>query len=183
MVDVDATIVTTMVLYLLGMIGVGVWMYRRTHNLDDFVLGGRSLGTVPAALSAQASDMSGWLLLGLPGAIYAAGLGEAWIGIGLLIGTYLNWKLVASRLRTYTERAGNSVTLSAYFENRFEDKTRMLRLVSAWSPSSSSRSTSRPDWSRAGCCSSSSSTSTWTRRSSSAPPSSSSTPCSVGSWP
>jgi sodium/proline symporter len=131
MVDVDAAIVTTMVLYLLGMVGVGVWMYRRTHNLDDFVLGGRSLGTLPAALSAQASDMSGWLLLGLPGAIYAAGLGEAWIGIGLLIGTYLNWRFVASRLRTYTERAGNSVTLSAYFENRFEDRTRMLRLVSA----------------------------------------------------
>jgi sodium/proline symporter len=86
---------------------------------------------LPAALSAQASDMSGWLLLGLPGAIYAAGLGEAWIGIGLLIGTYLNWRFVASRLRTYTERAGNSVTLSAYFENRFEDRTRMLRLVSA----------------------------------------------------
>jgi sodium/proline symporter len=131
MVDVDAAIVTTMALYLLGMVGVGVWMYRRTHNLDDFVLGGRTLGTLPAALSAQASDMSGWLLLGLPGAIYLSGLGEAWIGIGLLIGTYLNWRFVASRLRTYTERAGNSVTLSAYFENRFEDGSRMLRLGSA----------------------------------------------------
>jgi sodium/proline symporter len=131
MVDVSAAVVTTMALYLLGMVGVGVWMYRRTKNLDDFVLGGRSLGTFPAALSAQASDMSGWLLLGLPGAIYVAGLGEAWIGIGLLIGTYLNWKFVASRLRTYTERAGNAVTLSAYFENRFEDRTRLLRLVSA----------------------------------------------------
>jgi sodium/proline symporter len=131
MVDVDAAIVTTMVLYLLGMVAVGVWMYRRTTDLEGFVLGGRTLGTLPAALSAQASDMSGWLLLGLPGAIYLSGLGEAWIGIGLLIGTYLNWRFVASRLRTYTERAGNAVTLSAYFENRFEDGTRMLRLGSA----------------------------------------------------
>lgn len=131
MVDASATVVTTMVLYLLGMIGVGVWTYRRTHGLGDFVLGGRSLGSFPSALSAQASDMSGWLLLGLPGAIYVSGLGASWIGIGLLIGTYLNWRFVASRLRTATEAAGDSVTLSAYFENRFEDRTRLLRVVSA----------------------------------------------------
>jgi sodium/proline symporter len=131
MVEVSATVVTTMVLYLVGMIAVGVWMYRRTNDLSDFVLGGRQLGTVPAALSAQASDMSGWLLLGLPGAIYASGLGEAWIGIGLLVGTYLNWRFVARRLRAATEAADDSVTLSAYFESRFEDRTRLLRLVSA----------------------------------------------------
>lgn len=131
MVDVSGPVVTTMVLYLLGMVAVGLWVYRRTTSLDDFVLGGRTLGSVPSALSAQASDMSGWLLLGLPGAIYVSGVGAAWIGIGLLVGTYLNWKFVASRLRTYTEAAGNAVTLSAYFENRFEDRTRLLRLVSA----------------------------------------------------
>ena len=131
MVEVSGAVVTTMALYLMMMIGIGVWVYKRTTNLDDFVLGGRSLGSVPAALSAQASDMSGWLLLGLPGAIYVSGIGASWIGIGLLAGTYANWKWVAPRLRTYTELAGNSVTLSAYFENRFEDKTRMLRLVSA----------------------------------------------------
>ncbi|MFA9429545.1 sodium/proline symporter PutP [Egicoccus sp. AB-alg2] len=131
MVEVSAPVVTTMVLYLAGMIGVGVWMFRRTNDLGDYVLGGRSLGTVPAALSAQASDMSGWLLLGLPGAIYAAGLGEAWIGIGLLIGTYLNWLLVAGRLRTFTEHADDALTLSAYFEARFEDRTRLLRITSA----------------------------------------------------
>ncbi|WP_052664489.1 sodium/proline symporter PutP [Nitriliruptor alkaliphilus] len=131
MVEVSGTVVTTMLLYLAGMIGVGVWTYRRTQGLGDFVLGGRSLGSVPSALSAQASDMSGWLLLGLPGAIYVSGLGASWIGIGLLAGTYLNWKFVASRLRTATEAAGDSVTLSAYFENRFEDRTRLLRVTSA----------------------------------------------------
>ncbi len=131
MFDVDGAVITTMTIYLLMMVGIGVWMYLRTSNLDDFVLGGRSLGSLPAALSAQASDMSGWLLLGLPGAIYVSGIGASWIGIGLLIGTWANWKFVASRLRTYTERAGNSVTLSAYFENRFEDKSRTLRAVSA----------------------------------------------------
>jgi sodium/proline symporter len=131
MADVDAAVVVTMAAYLLGMVAVGVWMYRRTDSLDDFVLGGRSLGSVPAALSAQASDMSGWLLLGLPGAVYVAGIGASWIGIGLLIGTYLNWRFVAARLRTYTERAGNSITLSDYFERRFEDRSRVLRLVSA----------------------------------------------------
>lgn len=131
MVEVDSAVVVTMALYLIGMIGVGVWMYRRTDSLDGFVLGGRSLGPVPAALSAQASDMSGWLLLGLPGAIYVSGLGESWIGIGLLVGTYLNWRFVAERLRTYTQRANNSITLSDYFEHRFEDRTRLLRIVSA----------------------------------------------------
>ncbi|GGI09755.1 sodium:solute symporter family transporter [Egicoccus halophilus] len=131
MVEVSVPVVTAMVLYLVGMVGVGIWMYRRTHDLGDFVLGGRSLGTYPAALSAQASDMSGWLLLGLPGAIYASGLGEAWIGIGLLIGTYLNWLLVAGRLRTFSEQAGDALTLSAYVEHRFEDRTRLLRPTSA----------------------------------------------------
>jgi len=131
MVDVDLAVITTMTLYLIGMIAVGVAMYRRTDSLDNYILGGRSLGPWPAALSAQASDMSGWLLLGLPGAIYAGGIGESWIGIGLLVGTYLNWKFVAQRLRTYTERASNAITLSDYFESRFEDRSRMLRMVSA----------------------------------------------------
>lgn len=129
--SLSAPAVTTFVIYLIGMVGIGLWVYKRTSNLSDFVLGGRSLGSGTAALSAQASDMSGWLLLGLPGAIYATGVGASWIGIGLLVGTYLNWKFVAGRLRTYTERADDAVTLSAYFESRFEDRTRMLRVVSA----------------------------------------------------
>lgn len=117
--------------------GIGVWVYQRNKNLSDFVLGGRSLGSWVAALSAQASDMSGWLLLGLPGAAYAGGLGAGWIAVGLAIGTYFNWRLIASRLRIYTEHAGalqndgGSITLSEYFENRFEDRSHALRVISA----------------------------------------------------
>ncbi len=123
--------------YLLGMMGIGVWVYRRNKSLTDFVLGGRSLGSWVAALSAQASDMSGWLLLGLPGAAYVGGLGAGWIAVGLAIGTYFNWRLIASRLRIYTEQAGaleqegGSITLSEYFESRFEDRSHMLRVISA----------------------------------------------------
>ena len=123
--------------YLLGMMGIGVWVYQRNKSLTDFVLGGRGLNSWVAALSAQASDMSGWLLLGLPGAAYVGGLGAGWIAVGLAIGTYFNWRLVAARLRIYTEHAGalqhegGSITLSEYFENRFEDRTHLLRVISA----------------------------------------------------
>lgn len=122
---------TTFVIYFLVLIAIGLWVFRRTQTLGDYLLGGRGLNTPTAALSAQASDMSGWLLLGLPGAVYAAGVGATWIAIGLAIGTYLNWKFVAPRLRTYTERADDALTLSAYFDNRFEDRTRLLRVISA----------------------------------------------------
>lgn len=122
---------TTFLVYFVVLVVIGVRVYKRTSTLGDFVLGGRGLNTPTAALSAQASDMSGWLLLGLPGAVYAAGIGATWIAIGLAIGTYLNWKFVAPRLRVYTERADDALTLSAYFESRFSDGTRLLRLVSA----------------------------------------------------
>ncbi|WP_129669476.1 sodium/proline symporter PutP [Phytoactinopolyspora endophytica] len=131
MINVSAPIVTTFVVYLIAMVAIGIWVYRRTHSFTDFALGGRKLNAPTAALSAQASDMSGWLLLGLPGAVYAAGIGATWIAVGLAVGTYLNWKFVAPRLRTYTERAKDAVSLSAYLEERFEDRTRMLRIVSA----------------------------------------------------
>lgn len=131
MFDISGPVLTTFVVYLVGMIVIGVWVYRRTNTLADFALGGRTLNAPTAALSAQASDMSGWLLLGLPGAVYASGIGASWIAIGLAIGTYLNWLLVAPRLRTYTERARDAVSLSAYLEERFEDRTRLLRTVSA----------------------------------------------------
>ncbi|WP_200881413.1 sodium:solute symporter family transporter [Nocardia otitidiscaviarum] len=131
MVELDAVTLTTFVIYLVAMVAIGVWVYRRTATLADFALGGRKLNAPTAALSAQASDMSGWLLLGLPGAVYAAGIGATWIAVGLAVGTYLNWLFVAPRLRTYTERAGNAVSLSSYFESRFEDRTRLLRVVSA----------------------------------------------------
>ncbi|AKJ08714.1 PAS/PAC sensor protein [Streptomyces incarnatus] len=131
MFDVSAPIVATFLVYVAVMIGTGVWAYTRTRTFADFALGGRRLSAFVAALSAGASDMSGWLFLAFPGAVYAAGVGAGWIAAGLVIGTYLNWLFVAPRLRTYTERAHNAVSLSAYLEERFEDRTRMLRMVSA----------------------------------------------------
>lgn len=131
MVELSGPIVTTFIVYLIAMILIGVWVYNRTKTLSDFALGGRSLNAPTAALSAQASDMSGWLLMGLPGAIYAAGLGQAWMAVGLAAGTYANWRIIAPRLRTYTERAHNAISLSAYFESRFEDRTHLLRVISA----------------------------------------------------
>ncbi|MEU8691941.1 sodium/proline symporter PutP [Streptomyces sp. NPDC048665] len=131
MFDLSAPIVATFLVYVAVMIGTGVWAYGRTRTFADFALGGRRLSAFVAALSAGASDMSGWLFLAFPGAVYAAGVGASWIAAGLVLGTYLNWLFVAPRLRTYTERAGNAVSLSAYLEERFEDRTRMLRMVSA----------------------------------------------------
>ncbi|WP_037838132.1 sodium/proline symporter PutP [Streptomyces sp. NRRL S-337] len=131
MFDLSAPIVTTFLVYAVAMIGVGVWAYTRTHTFADFALGSRRLSALVAALSAGASDMSGWLFLAFPGAVYAAGIGASWIAVGLAVGTYLNWRFVAPRLRTYTERAENALSLSAYLEERFEDRTRMLRMVSA----------------------------------------------------
>ncbi|AQS68511.1 sodium/proline symporter PutP [Streptomyces pactum] len=131
MFDLSAPIVAMFLVYVAAMIGTGVWAYARTHTFTDFALGGRRLSGLVAALSAGASDMSGWLFLSLPGAVYAAGLGAGWIAVGLVAGTYLNWLFVAPRLRTYTERAENAVSLSAYLEERFEDRTRVLRTASA----------------------------------------------------
>jgi len=127
----DAPLLITFVAYLILILLLGVKAYRRTHNLDDYILGGRKLGSVVTALSVGASDMSGWLLLGLPGAIYLSGLSEIWIGIGLVLGAYCNWFFVSKRLRIYSQHANNSLTLPDYFENRFNDTTRVLRLVSA----------------------------------------------------
>lgn len=122
---------TTFLVYLLIMVAIGVYVYRRTKGLDDYVLGGRSLRPSVAAMSAGASDMSGYLFLGVPGAVYAQGVGATWIAIGLILGTYFNWLFIAERLRTYTARAKNSLSLSSYFAERFEDRTQLLRLVSA----------------------------------------------------
>ena len=118
-------------IYLVGMLLIGWMGYRATSNLSDYILGGRSLGSVVTALSAGASDMSGWLLMGLPGAVYLSGLSEAWIAIGLCIGAWLNWRFVAARLRVYTEKVGNALTLPDYFTNRFEDRSSLLRIVTA----------------------------------------------------
>ena len=117
-------------LYFAAMLGIGLWASRKNNDLDDYMLAGRKMSPGVAALSAGASDMSGWLLMGLPGAVYAAGLVEAWIAIGLTVGAWLNWKFVAPRLRSYTEVSNNSITVPSFLENRFRDRTRMLRIVS-----------------------------------------------------
>ncbi len=121
----------TFVVYIAAMVLIGLIAYLRTKNLSDYILGGRSLGSFVTALSAGASDMSGWLLMGLPGAIFVAGISESWIAIGLVIGAYLNWLFVAGRLRVQTEHNGNALTLPDYFTNRFEDNSRILRIFSA----------------------------------------------------
>ena len=123
-------ILVAFVAYMGMMILIGALNSKNTSN-EDYFLGGRGLGSWTAALSAQASDMSGWLLMGLPGAVYLAGTGEAWIAIGLLIGTVLNWYLVARRLRKYTIVANNSLTIPSFFENRFHDKKGVLKIVSS----------------------------------------------------
>lgn len=125
-----ATLVTFIV-YLVGMLLIGLFAYRLTNNLSDYVLGGRRLGGGVAALSAGASDMSSWLLLGLPGYAYVAGMEAVWISVGLAIGAYLNWQFVAKRLRKYTEVAGDSITIPDFLENRFHDTSKLLRVISA----------------------------------------------------
>jgi sodium/proline symporter len=128
---VTAPIATAFVLYFLGMAAIGIYAYRLVESHPDYILGGRRLSPAVAALSAGAADMSGWLLLGLPGAVYAAGLNQIWIAVGLSLGAYLNWQIVAEKLRRYTEIARNSLTLPDYLENRFRDSSRALRAVSA----------------------------------------------------
>lgn len=132
MVGNNLGVTITFLLYIVMMLAIGYIAYKRTTNLSDYILGGRSLGPLPSALSAGASDMSGWLLLGLPGYAYAAGYEAIWIAVGLLAGTWLNWLFVARRLRTYSLSAGDSLTLPSFFENRFRDKSRVLRVVSAF---------------------------------------------------
>ncbi|MDY5785737.1 sodium/proline symporter PutP [Corynebacterium sp.] len=124
-------LVLAIVLYFGVMVAIGFYSWLRTKKYDDYVLGDRGLSPFVAGLSAGASDMSGWLLMGLPGALYVAGMSELWIVFGLFIGTWANWKWIAPRLRSYTEVANNSITLPSFFENRTKDTSRLLRLVSA----------------------------------------------------
>ena len=114
------------------MLLIGLYAYKKsTSDVAGYMLGGRSLSPSVAALSAGASDMSGWMLMGLPGAMYLTGVSSIWIAIGLVIGAFLNYLVVAPRLRTYTEIANDSITLPDFFENRFNDKSRLLRIVSS----------------------------------------------------
>lgn len=122
--------IIALVVYFVAMVAIGYYAYRKTQDHEGYMLAGRQLPPWCAALSAGASDMSGWLIMGLPGAIYLAGLIEGWIAIGLTIGAYLNWLFVAPRLRAYTEVAGNSITIPSFLENRLHDNSRLLRAAS-----------------------------------------------------
>ncbi|RIY34304.1 sodium/proline symporter PutP [Psittacicella gerlachiana] len=118
-------------LYLLIILGIGVFAYFSTKNFDDYILGGRKMGGFVTAMSAGATDMSGWLLLGLPGAIYATGLSQSWIAIGLTLGAYFNYRIVATRLRTFTENYNNALTLPEFFAVRFPSKGKLLKIFSS----------------------------------------------------
>ncbi|MBN2031524.1 sodium/proline symporter PutP [bacterium] len=130
-IDMKAILVTFLS-YIALMLAIGTWAYRRTHKMADYILGGRGLGPCVAALSACASDMSGWLLMGLPGYAYLSGLEAVWLAGGLLAGTYTNWRMMARRLRIYTEAADNSLTIPDFLEKRFDDKRHLLRIISAF---------------------------------------------------
>ncbi len=124
-------ILVSFIVYLMFMLFIGVTYYRKTSNINEYVLGDRKLNSWVTALSAQASDMSGWLLMGLPGYAFVAGMEAIWIAIGLAVGTYFNWKIVAKKLRQYTQISGDAITISSYFENRFRDESKLLRVISA----------------------------------------------------
>jgi sodium/proline symporter len=129
---VDFLALSTFIAYLVGVMIVGLVAYFLTRNLSDYVLGGRKLSGAVAALSAGASDMSSWLLMGLPGVIYAVGFRQIWVSLGLTIGAYFCWRLLAKRLRIYSEVANDSVTLPAYLDNRFQDTSKIIRLIAAF---------------------------------------------------
>ena len=128
---VSTPVIIMFVIYIVAMLAIGWLGYKSTEDLSDYILGGRKLGPFVVALAAGASDMSGWLLMGLPGEVYSTGISASWIAIGLIVGAYLNWLFVAARLRVYTELSGDALTLPDFFSNRFEDKKNILRIVSA----------------------------------------------------
>ncbi|MCV6606307.1 MAG: sodium:proline symporter, partial [Porticoccaceae bacterium] len=132
MIENTGAVIGTFLVYLAVMLGIGIYAYKRTASSADYFLGGRSLGPWPSALSAGASDMSGWLLLGLPGYAFASGMESLWLAGGLLAGTWLNWLLVAKRLRTYSIEANDSLTLPEFFANRFNDTSKALQVISAF---------------------------------------------------
>lgn len=132
MIENSFAITATFVAYLIGMLAIGYIAYKRTSNSADYFLGGRTLGPWPAALSAGASDMSGWLLLGLPGYAYAAGIESLWLAGGLLLGTWLNWLICAKRLRTYSITTDNALTIPEFLARRFNDNSKLLQTISAF---------------------------------------------------
>jgi sodium/proline symporter len=123
-------ILITFVVYFIILLAIGLYFYGKNKHIEDYLLGSRRMGAWVTALSAQASDMSGWLLMGLPGAIYLGGISNIWIAVGLFVGTSLNWVFVSTRLRVYTQKT-NTITLPCFFEQRFADPSGLLRTVSA----------------------------------------------------
>ncbi len=127
----DITMLITIAVYLIAMVLIGIWCSKRNNNVGDFYLGGRKLGPIVTAMSAEASDMSSWLLMGLPGVALLCGTAEAsWTAIGLAVGTYINWLIVAKRLRTYTQKC-EAITVPDFFENRYRDKSHALMGIAA----------------------------------------------------
>lgn len=131
MVQSDIAVLIAFAIYLLAMLSIGVYYSRSQQRLSDYILGGRSLGPWITSMSAEASDMSGWMLMGVPGLAYSTGVSASWIAIGIAIGTYLNWHFVSQRLRNYTEIANNSLTMPDYLKNRFHDDQNLIRIISA----------------------------------------------------
>ena len=131
MVGNELEILAAFVVYLGIMVTIGFLYYKKTNSVSDYILGGRGLNKFVTALSAEASDMSGWLLIGVPGLAYLSGMSVIWIAIGLIIGTFLNWKFIAKRLRVYTKNANDSLTLPDFFKNRFGDNSDIIGAISA----------------------------------------------------
>ena len=121
----------TFILYIMIIFSIGLYSYFQTKKVSDYMLGGRSLSAPIAALGAGASDMGSWLLLALPGAFMVSGFNQIWLPLGLTIGAFVNWGVIAKRLRIYTEIAEDSITIPAYFENRFHDKSGVIRSLTA----------------------------------------------------
>ena len=129
--QINISILSAFIVYFLIMLAIGIYFYSKSKNISDYFLGGRGLGSWVTALSAQASDMSGWLLLGLPAAAFWSGLSAGWIAIGLAIGTYLNWKFIAVKFRKFTAVANDSITIPQYLQNRFLSQSTLIRSVCA----------------------------------------------------
>ncbi|MGI6092673.1 MAG: sodium/proline symporter PutP [Veillonellaceae bacterium] len=131
MQHINLGVITAFTVYLGAMMLIGVYFYNRTKNMSEYILGGRKLNAWVTSMSAEASDMSGWMLMGLPGYAYLAGLEAGWIALGLILGTWANWQFISTRLRKYTQIANDSLTMPDYFQNRFRDNSQVLRVISA----------------------------------------------------
>ena len=127
--DGNSFILATILIYLFGLMCLGYRAFKKTKTFSDYILGSRKLGPIVGAMNVGASDMSSWLLMGLPGAFYLHGVNQIWIVVGLVVGSYCSWKIIAKRLRRYTEISGDALTITSFLENRFEDKTRVLNVA------------------------------------------------------